>query len=222
MDLRKKRKTELENEKNKRKEEVILTALDVIKKHGIENTKVIDIAENAEIGIASVYRYFKTKPCLVVEIACKFWNDEISDIYKYYVEEDFLSKNGITKVEDILAVFIKLYNGHKQFIRFIDEFDRYVVKEKIPKENLKTYEKSIVDLKPLLINALEIGKEDKTIRNDLNSEKFYFSINHALMSMCQKLVLSGNILESDEYVQGEEQIKMIIEMALKYIQYVKE
>lgn len=217
MNLKEKRKIELDNQKNQRKEEVISAALEVFKIQGIENTKMTDIAEKAEIGVASVYRYFKTKPDLAVEAACKFWSDEISELYKYYTEGEFINKNVITKVKEILEVYLKLYKDHQDFIRFIDEFDRFVVKETISKERLKAYEKSIIDLKPLLINLLEQGIEEGTIRKDLNCEQFYFSINHALMCLCQKLILRGNVLESDEFVQGEEQIRMIIEMAVNYI-----
>lgn len=217
MDLKAKRKIELDNQKNQRKEEVISAALEVFKTQGIESTKMTDIAEKAEVGVASVYRYFKTKPELVVDTACKFWKDEISELYVYFTEEAFLKKNGFTKTKEILEVYLQLYKEHQDFIRFIDEFDRYIIKENISKEKLKIYEKSIIDLKPLLLNSLELGKEDGTIRKDLLSEQFYFSINHALMSLCQKLILRGDLLESDEYVQGEEQIKMIIEMAVKYI-----
>lgn len=217
MDLKTKRKIELNNQKNQRKEEVISAALEVFKTQGIESTKMADIAEKAEVGVASVYRYFKTKPELVVDTACKFWKDEISELYVYFTEEAFLKKNGFTKTKEILEVYLQLYKEHQDFIRFIDEFDRYIIKENISKEKLKIYEKSIIDLKPLLLNSLELGKEDGTIRKDLLSEQFYFSINHALMSLCQKLILRGDLLESDEYVQGEEQIKMIIEMAVKYI-----
>lgn len=217
MDLREKRKIELGNEKNHRKEDVIFAALEVFKKQGIENTKMTDIAKKAEVGVASVYRYFKTKPDLAVEVACRFWNDEISKLYKYYTYEGFIYKNGITKVKEILEVFLKLYKDHQDFIRFIDEFDRYVVKENISKEKLNIYERRIIDLKALFLDACECGKEDGTIQINLDSEQFYFSINHALMSLCQKLVVRGNVLESDEYVKNEEQIKIIIEMAVKYI-----
>lgn len=217
MILNEKRKIELENQKNQRKEEVILAALDVFKKQGIENTKMTDISKKAQIGIASVYRYFKTKPDLVVEVACKFFEDETKELYKYYLNKDFIHKNGITKIQEILEVFLLLYREHKYFIRFIDEFDRYIVNENITKEKLSIYERGIIELKPVFLNAFKCGNEDGTIRTDLDSEQFYFSITHVLMSLCQKLTLRGDILESNHYVNNEEQIKMIIEMAIKYI-----
>jgi hypothetical protein len=164
-----------------------------------------------------VYRYFKTKPDLAVEVACRFWQQEINELYKDYTGEEFLDKNGITKVKEILEVFIKLYKEHTEFMRFIDEFDRYVVKEKISKEKLKAYEENIIDLKSICMDGIITGKKDGTIREDLCEDQFYFSISHALMSLCQKLILRGDVLQSDEHIHGEEQIKMIIEMAVKYI-----
>ena len=51
-------------------DEVIDAALSrVFIKQGIDKTKMTDIAEEAQIGVASVYRYFKTKPDIAIEAA---------------------------------------------------------------------------------------------------------------------------------------------------------
>ncbi|MCX7774426.1 MAG: TetR/AcrR family transcriptional regulator, partial [Clostridia bacterium] len=216
-DLREKRRMEQEDLINKRKDEVIAAALEVFKKSGIENTKMTDIAEKAQIGVASVYRYFKTKPEIVIEAACKVWDDEIAVIYDHYTSDAFGQKSGISQVREILEVFIKLYTDHQDFFKFLHEFDSYVIKEGISKEKLKAYEKRILDIKPILIHAIERGKKDGTVSVEINEEQFYFSITHALMSLCQKLIISGHVLESDEFVLGLEQIRTIIDMAVKYI-----
>lgn len=217
MNLKEKRKIEQEIQKNQKKEEVIEAALKVFKIQGIENTKMTDIAKEAEIGVASLYRYFKTKLDLSIEAACKVWQDELAEVKDYYTSESFLSKNGISKVQSLLEVFLLFYNKHQNFLQFIDEFDRYVVKEKVAPEKLKVYEKSIIDLKAIMMGALEEGKQDGTVCLQMDEEQFYFSITHALFSLSQKLLLRGNVLESDEYVQGEQQIKIIIDMAVNYI-----
>jgi AcrR family transcriptional regulator len=220
MDLREKRKMELEKQKEQRIQDVVAAAVEVFKIKGIENTKMTDIAEMAEVGIASVYRYFKAKPDLVVDAANLFWQQEIDELYKNYTDEVFKKKTGIMKVTEILEVFLELYQNHQDFIKFIDEFDSYVVREKISLEKLKFYEENILDLKSVLTSALDYGKADGTIRMDLQNEQFYFSITHTLMSLCEKLVLRGNVLESDECVASATQIKMIIDMAVEYIKAI--
>lgn len=218
MDLKTKRKKELLEQKEKRKEEVIAAAVEVFKEKGIENSKMTDIAEKAEVGVASVYRYFKTKPDLAVEVAIKFWDMEITSLYSEFDKDNINKLIGIEKLKTILNVFVNLYNNHKDFVRFLEEFDNYVIKEQIPSEKLENYENSIINLKHIIFEALEEGKKDGSIRSDINNEVFYITVSHSLMTLAQKLILRGNILKSDNDVSGESQIKLIIDMAVSYIE----
>lgn len=218
MDLKAKRKKELFEQKEKRKEEVIAAAVEVFKEKGIENSKMTDIAEKAEVGVASVYRYFKTKPDLVVEAAIKFWDIETNSLYSEFNKDSINELIGIEKIKIILNVFVNLYNNHKDFAKFLEEFDNYVVKEHIPNEKLENYENSIINLKKIIFDALEEGKKDSSVRSDIDNEVFYITVSHSLMTLAQKLILRGNILKSDNDVPGENQIKLVIDMAIKYIQ----
>jgi AcrR family transcriptional regulator len=218
MDLKTKRKKEYEDEKDKRKEAVISIAIQVFIEKGIENSKMTDIAEKAEIGIASLYRYFKTKTEIVIEAAIAFWDLEIDAFYQYFNENDFKSLNGITRVSKILDVFINIYINHKDFFRFVEEFDNYVVKENIPTERLCIYEKNILNLMPVMIEALELGKKDGSITQNLNNEQYYMTITHTLISLSQKLILRNIILSSDNIIEGKAQLELVKDMALKYIE----
>lgn len=218
MDLKTKRKKELSEQKEKRKEEVIAAAVEVFKEKGIENSKMTDIAEKAEVGVASVYRYFKTKSDLAVEVAIKFWDMEINSLYSELDKDNINKLIGIEKLKTILNVFVSLYNNHKDFVRFLEEFDNYVIKEQIPSEKLESYENSIINLKHIIFEALDDGKKDGSIRKDIDNEIFYITVSHSLMTLAQKLILRGTILKSDSDVSGITQIKLIIDMAIGYIQ----
>jgi len=217
MDLKIKRKNEATRLKEKKKEEVILVALEVFKEKGIENTKMSDISTNAEVGIASLYRYFKTKPELVICAAIKNWESVINTFYEDFNKDAYKSQNGIKSLATILDVFLNLYRDNKNFLRFIEEFDNYVIKEKISQEDLEIYEKNILNLMPLMIEALEKGKKDKSIKLNINNEEFYMTLTHSLMSLCQKLISRNTILNSDKYIEGEVQVKLIIKMAIEYV-----
>lgn len=216
MDLKIKRKSEVTKQKEKKKEEVILAALEVLKKKGIENTKMSDISTSAEVGIASLYRYFKTKPELIVSVAIKIWEGVINTFYEDFNKDVYKSQNGIKNVATILEVFLNLYRDHKNFLRFIEEFDNYVIKEKISPADLDIYEKNILNLMPVMIEALEKGKNDKSINLNINNEEFYMTLTHSLMSLCQKLISRNTILNSDKDIEGEAQVKLIIKMAIEY------
>lgn len=217
MDLRTKRKIEMNDQKEKRKEEVIEAAVKVLREKGIEKSKMTDIAEKAEVGVASVYRYFKTKPELVIAAGTEFWREEIDSLYYNLNSLDFNELNGLEKVNRILNVFLILFQEQSDFIRFIEEFDNYIVKEQIPPDKLQAYEKGIIDLKPVMFEALKQGKEDGSVRKGIDDNEFYVTIAHSLMTLCQKLTLRGTILKSDKEIGSEVQIRLLIQMALAYI-----
>lgn len=217
MAAKEKRKAEINNLKEKRKEEVVVAAISIFKERGIDQTKMTDIAEKAEVGIASVYRYFQTKFDLVIAAATWLWQEEISALVNQFYYPEFEKLSGVQQVREVLNIFITIYLDYPQYMSFLEYFDNYIVKEEVLAEKLESYEQSIMDLKAGLFNAIERGKKDGSIKESLESNNFYITITHALMSLSQKLILRGTILKSDYEVQGEEQLRMLIEMAMDHI-----
>jgi AcrR family transcriptional regulator len=217
MDLKEKRKLEMDNQKEKRKEEVILGAIEVFKEKGIDNSKMTDIAERAEIGVATVYRYFNTKFELVIAAAATLWEEKISILYDKFSKPSFVKLNGADRVRVILNLFIDVYQKYPEFISFLEHFDNYIVKESISLENLVSYEKIIIDTKSATFDAIEWGKKDGSIKSNIDNDAFYITITHSLMSLSQKLILRGTILRSDKDIQGDTQLKILIDMAMTYL-----
>ncbi len=217
MDLKTKRQMELEYQKEQRKEEVIKVAIQVFKEQGIENTKMTDIAQRAEVGVATVYRYFNNKAELVIGAATWLWEEEMNNIFLGFYDNSFSQLNGAGKVRKVLSIFINLYRNYPEVISFLEHFDNYVIKEQISLDKLTNYEKSIIDIKVITLDALEEGKKDGSIKETIDNNAFYFTITHTLMSLSQKLILRGAVLESDSEVSGEMELDLLIEMAMSYV-----
>lgn len=217
MDLKSKRKRELDSQKEKRREEIIQVAIEVFKEKGIENAKMTDIAERAQFGIATVYRYFKTKTELAIAAAIWLWDEEMNILNDMFHQADFLELGALERVRRILEVSLDIYHNHQDLLRFLEQFDNYIVKEQIPLEKLENYEKSIIDMKYAMFDAIEHGKKEGSIKDNIDLEIFYITITHSLMSLSQKLILRGKILNSNNKVEGDDQIKLLIDMALSYI-----
>ncbi|MGH4119883.1 TetR/AcrR family transcriptional regulator [Clostridium sp.] len=217
MNLKLKRKLEMDNQKEKRKEEVVIAAIQVFKEKGIDNSKMTDIAKRAEIGVATVYRYFNTKTEIVIAAAAILWEEKISILYDKFSEVDFMGINGADRVKVILNLFIDVYQKYPEFLSFLEHFDNFIVKESIPLETLGSYEEIIIDTKTAIFDAIDQGKKDGSIKSSIDNDSFYITITHSLMSLCQKLILRGTILKSDKDIQGETQLKILIDMAMLYI-----
>ena len=217
MDLKEKRKLEMDHQKERRKDEIVLIAIEVFKDKGIDKTKMTDIAEMAEIGVATLYRYFNTKFELVMASATALWEQKISILYSKLYEPAFMEQNGAERVRIILSLFIDIYQKYPEFISFLEHFDNYIVKESIPLEKLEGYESVIINPKASIFSAIDQGKKDGSIKSNIDNDIFYITITHSLMSLCQKLILRGTILRSDKDVEGETQLKLLIDMAMVYL-----
>lgn len=221
VNLKEKRKQEIIEDKEKRKEDVIRAAIRVIRNQSIEEVKMTQIAEEAGVGVASVYRYFKTKLELALEAGNWLWNEEINKMYIEPKADYFEQYCGAQKVEHFLRVFIKIYKEYPEFFIFLEQFDNYMVKAQVETERLEQYEVAINRIKETMLAALESGKEDGSIRPGLDSQGFYMTTTHSLMSLSQKLIIRGNLLHSDRVVSGEEQLETMIQMALCYIKPIQ-
>ncbi|MTI70066.1 MAG: helix-turn-helix transcriptional regulator [Firmicutes bacterium] len=217
MDLKSKRKRELDIRKKKRRKEIIKVALEVFKEKGIDNTKMTDVAKKAEFGVATLYRYFNTKADLVIETATLLWDEEINVINNMLNEKTFTELKAIKRVRKILELFLDIYYNHQDTLSFLEQFDNYIVKENIPEDKLENYEENVINIKESIIKAINEGKIDGSIRKDIDVDVFYVTITHSLMSLCQKLVLRGKILTNDNVVKENEQIQLLIDMAIDYI-----
>lgn len=73
-------------------------------------------------------------------------------------------------------------------------------------------EDGILKLKPYVTNALETGLEDGNL---CSVDEMYFSLTHTLLSLIEKLSVGGDILTSDQIVEGNVQLQVMTGLILK-------
>lgn len=203
--------------KQLRKNEVVSAALMVFGTQGIEATTMVDVAKAAEVGVASVYRYHKTKFDLALAAAIYLWEDQINPDLLAVIDEDYPSLSGLDQAMRFMKVMTQMIKERPLALRYLEYFDNFVVSQAIDPNRLIDYEAVVGSAKPVFMAALVKGKEDGSIRQDLDEEAFYQTITHTLMSLSQKLILRGVVIDSDESVGKSQQVELVIEMAKTYI-----
>lgn len=221
MDAKSKRKLERDQQIEKRREEIKDAAIQEFIEKGIDNSTIGDIAKRAEVGVATVYRYFETKPKLVIECATKLWSGEMKSLKPRIYPETFSSLSGFEQVKKILVIFGSLLDECPVFLRLLEQFDNYIVKERVPREELISYEAGILDTRAMMINAIVTGQKDGSIRSDLDGMQFYTTATHAIVALSQKLLLRGDIISSDSEFDVQSQINLLVDMELNYIKHMR-
>ncbi len=198
-----------------RADRILNTALEIFCEKGLDETSIEDIALRAQVGPATIYRYFDNKAELAIQSGIAYW-EKVSEKYIYLLEEKaFQASSGYDQIRKIFDIFERIFDEEYLFMKFLLEFDIFVQKYHISQEKLASYENGILNLKPYVTNALEKGLRDHTLCFSWSVDEVYFSITHAMLSLMQKLAAHGNLLHSDERVKCILQIRITKELLLR-------
>ena len=207
---------ERDEQKNARIDRILASAFTLFSSAGIEPVAMTDIAKKAEIGVASLYRYFSTKDEIAIRTAIWAWEEQISEIYPSINNDEYTNGNGLFRLSIIFSLFKKLYISQPEFLRFIYFFDSYAVNSGIKQERMIEYENVIGKVQMIVADAIKLGLKDNSINKKYidKTEDLYFTLMHSFFSTAQKLTLSENLLAMNEKSKGSDQLDLLSELLL--------
>lgn len=196
---------------------ILDTAYELFSTRGIEPISMEDIAQKAKTSSALLYKHFESKDNLVIRTATYAWTMQMDDVLPNMVKPKYSNSTGYAQLGQIFILFVKLYEKHQDFLRFIYLFDAFAVKEKIKKDKMSNYESKILLVKEIISVAIQKGIEDGSINKKYAKcgDALYFTLIHTFFSTAQKLALSGNLLDMDSQMNGVKQLTLLSEILLE-------
>lgn len=152
----------------------------IFAENGIEKVTMNDVAKAAGIAISSLYRYYSSKPKLVMAISTWAWTAYAEENEKREAALERPDRTAAEMFDFYLESFLDLYRNHKDLLRFNQFLNVCLASGEIPREEMQPYLDMIQSL------GLRFGKlyrralEDGTLRTEL-SEKEMFSVTLHLM-----------------------------------------
>lgn len=198
-----------------KREIVIETAFKLFAENKIEPVMMTVVADNCNMGVASIYRYFGTKKELVIAVAAKKWREYYSELQKYYKELNVDKMTAAQELEFYIDRYIDLYKENSDLLNFNANFGIYIGSEDTTKDEMRPYN-SIIDK---FINRFHMlykkAQDDKTIRTDISERSILYNIMYTMMSALSKY--STNIIHSaDQDRNYEKEICQLKDMYLEY------
>lgn len=180
---------------------IVDEALALFLARSVSEVTMRDVAVRAGVGEATLYRYFSTKQNLVCAAAAKLGRR----IFETYF--DFESDaTGYEKLSLFYKSYLKIFSEHREFFRFINEFDAFMLSE--GKTDSNEYSSGLDKFKALCFDAYGQGLSDGSIKPVSNWDVFYYSTTHALMELCKKLS-TADIVRQDSLTDKEEEISTL-------------
>jgi len=168
--------------------------------NGITNSKISNIAKRANVGEASIYRYFTEKLYLVKFVAFDYWKEqrEVFDKYKHDNIDNKL--NGLEKIKAYLGLFIEMYYNHRGFLKFTEDLDSYLVPSKTTEDENEFFQ-HINYIKQTFAEIFEEGIQDGSVKPELMASDSLCFVSQVMISTTQKIALrlGYNHISDDKY-----------------------
>jgi len=196
--------------KDAKKNFLIQVATELFLSRGIENTSITDIANEADVGEMTIYRYFGKKQYIVFEVVLALQNE----VGKYFTEMDKVEK-GSNKLRVFYISFLKIFNDNPNYYRFIREFDNLMMIDE--KKELNQYEDGFAYFKNAYLAAYQLGNIDGSVNKIDNIDLFYYMSTHSLMELCKKLSSENLVLNQDNSIGKVDEINCLIDTFLSML-----
>ncbi len=211
-------------EVNQIKQDKIKKIIEIAKiefeKNGIKNTKIRTIAKESQIGEASLYRYFTDKIQLIKLVAYDYWKEQITSFDKYFEDNVVQDSTGLSKVKVYLEMFIEMYFHHKNFLKFMEDFDNYDILSKTTEEENEFF-KYIYHLRDAFTHIFNEGVTDGSIDPHFDKNIAFCFISQVMVSTTQKMALRLGYSHTENHDYAEKCLNTTIDMFIQYIANTK-
>lgn len=214
MNPKEKRTLERQQLCDKRRSDILQAARLVFCVKGIESATMTDIAKEAEMGVATLYRYFNTKPELVIETGIDYCRETIREM-PFHAEYEELS--GLEQIKARLGWLLRTCDEKQDFVVFLQQFDFFFSQKENRHPRLSDFEREISPLFLPWFDAMEKGAQDGSIRGDIKAIDAIALIWRAFASLQQRNLTRDHILSVDEQFDRRTQLSMLRDMVICYI-----
>lgn len=203
-----------EKNKKQRTEQIILAAEELISEKGLYDVQMQDIATKANVGIATLFRYFPKKENIIVEVAVFVLGKFQEDLQKIADSE----KNAFDKLEQLFDYFLEIANGPARKVTlFREAFESYSSYRNEPLENINAYIEIQEVLSHEIFKIIKQGEVDGSIRSDIKTELALATITNCFGMFSTKITLHEKVANFSSGITAMDQQQFLKELFLGYI-----
>lgn len=193
---------------------VVECAAQLFLARGIAAVRMTDIAADAGIGVATLYRHFSTKAAIAAEVGTLLWHRVGAAFQELVASEDYARRSGAERLELLLLGYCDAFVSRPGFASFVDEFDRLALAGDVTAEALGAYAEVVGAPYPLFEAAYQRGLADASIAREVDFALLYRSLAHALLSVACKLS-RGEVIPTDDFSHGRDELDCLMDMAIR-------
>ena len=191
------------------RQRILETGFRVFAEQTIDKVTMQEVADAAGIGVATVYRYYSTKPALVLGVNGWIWEQYLPGMLRAEQTE------GVTAAERFeyyLDIFLDLYRNHKDMLRFNQFFNIYIEHEDVSGDGMQLYRSMAWKVAERFHEIYVLGQQDGSLRTDVPEQEMFFATLHLMLAAAARYAVG---LAFDGGLDPEAELLLLKNMLLK-------
>ena len=180
----------------------------------IESLTMSEIAKASGYSEMTLYRYFPSKPILVVAVATWKWGQFQEENRKQRPNDNSEGMAAAKIFEFYLDSFLVLYREHRDLLRFNQLFNVYVQSEKVEAGTLQSYQELISGIRDWFHEMYLKAEQDHTIRTDEPEEVMFSKTLHLMLAVVTRYAV-GLVYTPENGFDPEKELLFQKNMILK-------
>ena len=103
-----------EQNKRAKRKAIFRAAIEIFAKNGFHNTKMSDIAKEANVADGTIYLYYQNKDDLFIKVFKEMVDEKLSEI----MDEIDKENNALDKLRKFLSLHVKLFTENTSYTKF--------------------------------------------------------------------------------------------------------
>lgn len=167
-------------------QEIMEAAKKLFLEKSIEAVRMEDIVAACNIGRATVFRHYRNKCLLVIDLMAREWQNYMDELDRKRPLENVGDIPAVDRFTYTLDSFIDMYQNHKDLLRLNENFNSYITHAVTDEERdeLAKFYDSLSSANQRFHLMYEKAKEDGTLRTDLPEEEFIRITLHTMLATC--------------------------------------
>lgn len=199
-----------------RRKKLLEAGLKLFSKNGIESIKLQDIADEAGVGIATLYNYYGNKVNLVNAISAymwkNVWDENIDSVGGDVVDTD----NAYKRLEAYFDLMIYLYKEHPEVLKFSSYYKTYMNQENVEKTEKNEHLDVVAPIASIFHDLYERAQVDKSIRTDIDEQTMFTTLALTMLGMAERYA-QGLVWASSEDKDYTRELLILKEMMLQWL-----
>lgn len=214
MDPKKRYEKELLSSKQNRTQDLLEAAEHVFTHKGIEKSTMQDIANQANLGVATVFRFFPRKDKLIVAVATK----KLETVLETFQSIAALPLTSLEKMDVLFNNSISLLEMQdSSSVKMLENFESYAAHYTEPLEDMDTFNAVYREISKVFSTIIQEGIQDGSMRSDIPIQDTLTTIINAFNIFARKLSLQKNILVVEQDLVPEDQLAILKQIFINYL-----